>query len=122
MSDNDCGCGGHRVPEHAAASACGGKTVMDRREFVVLAGVGGASVAMGPIRLPTVAGPFRPQDATDHFVPADKKLAREWVEALHLDDASIPSITEQDGRRVTVTTADDAVVPAGSSLRVKLSW
>jgi uncharacterized protein (DUF608 family) len=80
MSDNDCGCGGHRAPEHAAA--CGGKTVMDRREFVVLAGVGGASAAIGARRLPVVAGPFRPQDAIDHFVPADKTLAPEWVDVL----------------------------------------
>jgi len=82
MSDNDCGCGGRCAPEDAAASTSGGKAVMDRREFVVLAGVGGASIAMGPARLPAVAGPFRPQEATDHFVPADKKLAPEWVEAL----------------------------------------
>jgi uncharacterized protein (DUF608 family) len=57
-------------------------SMMDRREFVVLAGVGGATAAARAAGLAPIAGPFRRQQAGDHFVPADKKLAGEWVEAL----------------------------------------
>ncbi|HVO34810.1 MAG TPA: GH116 family glycosyl hydrolase [Gemmatimonadales bacterium] len=57
------------------------KQTMDRREFVATAGAAGTALAMSSLGLPIVAGPFLRQ-AADHFVPADKKLSREWVASL----------------------------------------
>lgn len=59
---------------------CGPSPAMERREFLKF--VGGTSLAAFFLpRLP-IAGPFTRQDATDHFVPADKKLSPEWLRAL----------------------------------------
>jgi len=55
---------------------------MDRRKFVAITGVGGASLVVRAAGLAPVAGPFRHQDVIDHFVPADKKLSRDWVAGL----------------------------------------
>src|SRR3972149_1979447 len=52
-----------------------------RREFIKLAGVSAAVSAPGR-GLPAIAGPFSADDTIDHFVPADKKLKPEWIEAL----------------------------------------
>jgi len=76
-TDRDCGCGG----------CCGNGTealtrAMNRREFVQTAGTGGAALAMMASGFPRVAGPFLRDQQSDHFVPADKKLTREWLDAL----------------------------------------
>jgi uncharacterized protein (DUF608 family) len=82
MSKGDCGCGDGRCgPEAIPITISGGKKAMDRREFVATAGAAGTALAMSSLGLPIVAGPFRRQ-AGDHFVPADKKLSREWVASL----------------------------------------
>ena len=88
MASDDCGCGcGSSGPEQgkqvASERGCGGRREMDRREFVVTAAAGGAAFAAAASGLPIVAGPFTRQAGTDHFVPADKKLTREWIQALY---------------------------------------
>ncbi|MCK5650251.1 MAG: hypothetical protein KAJ42_02690, partial [Gemmatimonadetes bacterium] len=55
---------------------------MARREFVATAAVGGAALAASMRGFPFVAGPFLRQEGVDHFVPVDKKLTVEWVQAL----------------------------------------
>jgi uncharacterized protein (DUF608 family) len=55
---------------------------MDRREFVAAAGAAGSALALSSRGLSIVAGPFLRRQAVDHFVPADKKLSREWVASL----------------------------------------
>jgi len=72
MAGDDCGCGGR----------CGGRSTMDRREFVVAAGAVGSAIALSSCRSPVVAGPFPRPLAGDHFVPADKRLTPEWVAQL----------------------------------------
>jgi uncharacterized protein (DUF608 family) len=85
MASRDCGCVGDcSEPDGGGANPTRDhRRDMERRQFVVTAGVGGAALAMGAAGLQIVAGPFRQQDATGHFVPADKKLAREWIQALY---------------------------------------
>jgi non-lysosomal glucosylceramidase len=86
MADRHCGCGGEGCDPGPAAikvsGVPGGRRGMDRREFVATAGAAGASLAASSLGLPIVAGPFRRQGGVDHFVPADKKLTREWVASL----------------------------------------
>jgi non-lysosomal glucosylceramidase len=84
MSEGDCGCQGrcHGGGEDRGARGADGASEMGRREFVTIAGAGGAAIAFMAAALPVVAGPFGRQDVIDHFVPADKKLTREWIEAL----------------------------------------
>jgi len=54
---------------------------VDRRAFLKIAGLGtAAGSGLGGLAL--VAGPFEAKDVIDHFVPADKKLRPEWVQAL----------------------------------------
>jgi len=55
---------------------------MNRREFVQTAGAGSAALAMVASGFPLVAGPFLRDQQSDHFVPADKQLTREWLDAL----------------------------------------
>ena len=62
-------------PCQPAAGCC---TPVTRRTFVKLAGLGAAATA-----LPVMAGPFNRQDVANHFVPADKKLQQEWIDALY---------------------------------------
>jgi len=57
---------------------------MDRRAFVKTAAAGGASLAFGAA---PIAGPFVRRQG-DHFVPADKKLSPDWVDALFARGAS----------------------------------
>jgi uncharacterized protein (DUF608 family) len=62
------------------SSACS-CSALDRRSF--LKTTGAAALSLGVLDpLASVAGPFLPDDIADHFVPADKKLRAEWVEAL----------------------------------------
>ena len=61
---------------------CCGSTAMGRREFIKIAGVGAGVLSAAGSGLKAVAGPFDKQDVVDHFVPADKKLNAEWIEAL----------------------------------------
>ena len=63
-SSRNCGCG---------PGACAPPAV-DRRRFLQL----GAALAAAP----PFAGPFSAQDAGGHLVPADKKLAPEWLRSL----------------------------------------
>ncbi len=63
-------------PEHGCRGA------LDRRQFIKLAGAGAAALSAAGPRLPAVAGPFEAKDTVDHFVPADKKLKKEWIDAL----------------------------------------
>jgi non-lysosomal glucosylceramidase len=93
MASDDSGCGcGSRGPEHGerigGEGQSGGGKEMDRREFVATTAAGGAAFAAAAAGLPIVAGPFTRQAGSDHFVPADKKLDREWVEALFARGAS----------------------------------
>jgi non-lysosomal glucosylceramidase len=61
---------------------------LNRREFVATAGIAGAVIARSASGFPVVAGPFRRQRGIDHFVPADKKLARAWIASLFARGAS----------------------------------
>ena len=81
MSERGCGCGGECRPERVPVGISSTKGRMGRREFVATAGAAGTALAASSLGLQIVAGPFRRQ-AGDHFVPADKKLSREWVAAL----------------------------------------
>jgi non-lysosomal glucosylceramidase len=81
VSENTCGCGGACGDRDPVAIA-GTKRGMGRREFVAAAGSAGAALAMASRGLPVVAGPFLRQAGAGHFVPADKKLSREWIAAL----------------------------------------
>ncbi|RIK70218.1 MAG: hypothetical protein DCC67_20855, partial [Planctomycetota bacterium] len=54
---------------------------VDRRRFVQGLAAGAGLLAWRAPRA-TVAGPFAADDAIDHFVPADKKLAADWVAGL----------------------------------------
>ena len=83
-TDNDCGCSG----------CCGDGTdgltrAMNRREFVQAAGAGSAALAMMASGYPLVAGPFLRDAQSDHFVPADKKLTREWLDTLFAKGESV---------------------------------
>ena len=53
-----------------------------RRTFIKMAGLASASLSTAGSGLRAIAGPFESKDVADHFVPADKKLKSEWVEAL----------------------------------------
>lgn len=62
----------------SSGSNCG---CVDRRSFLKLTGAAALSLtATSPIG--AIAGPFEPKDTADHFVPADKKLRKEWLDAL----------------------------------------
>jgi len=82
MAPRDCGCSGGCSDAGERPETTPIARRMDRREFVALAGGGGAALTMAAAGLPVVAGPFARQDVVDHFVPADKKLTREWLDAL----------------------------------------
>lgn len=58
------------------------RLLVRRRDVLRYLGVGAGTVLLGDAR--AIAGPFRPQDATDHFVPADKKLSPDWVKGLYV--------------------------------------
>jgi len=75
MAGEDCGCRG-RCPQPL------GRGGMDRRSFVATTGVAGAAAALSACHVPVVAGPFPQAASGDHFVPADKRLTREWLEQL----------------------------------------
>ena len=67
-----------------AASACDGPGCcgrVDRRRFIGLSGAALAGLSAAGA-LEAIAGPFEPKDVVDHFVPADKKLKPEWIQAL----------------------------------------
>jgi non-lysosomal glucosylceramidase len=76
-TDHDCGCNGccEHGDEHPVQA-------MNRREFVQTAGAGSAALAMMASGFPLVGGPFLRDGQSDHFVPADKKLTGEWLDAL----------------------------------------
>lgn len=65
----------------AGCTALGCCRSIDRRGFLKITGLGAAAAgSVGPLAV--VAGPFEAKDVIDHFVPADKKLRPEWVQAL----------------------------------------
>ncbi len=53
---------------------------VDRRNFLKLTSAALSLTALGSF--PAIAGPFEPADIADHFVPVDKKLRKEWIDAL----------------------------------------
>ena len=53
---------------------------LDRRMFVKLSGLGLAALGSGGFA--AMAGPFSPQDTSEHCIPLDKKLDAKWVESL----------------------------------------
>ena len=67
-----------RNGENCASSSCncGGPS---RREFLKTIGISAAAAASGV--LPVMAGPFEVSDF-ERLVPADKKLAPEWIKSL----------------------------------------
>jgi len=52
---------------------------LPRRTFLQLATT---AAGLATWKVPLVAGPFEPADTADHFVPADKKLTKEWIAQL----------------------------------------
>ena len=55
----------------------------ERRDFIKVAGLGIASLALKGAT-PVMAGPFKDRTLSeDHFVPLDKKLNAEWVASLY---------------------------------------
>ncbi|MFH1922895.1 MAG: GH116 family glycosyl-hydrolase, partial [Planctomycetota bacterium] len=64
-----------------SSSECCPDGGMGRREFIRLVGASAALSAAGG-GLAAIAGPFDADDTIDHFVPADKKLKPEWIEAF----------------------------------------
>ncbi len=64
--------------EKSCGSSCGCGGRFSRRRFLKAAGAGAATLAAPR----AIAGPFEPQDTSDHFVPADKKLDPTWIRAL----------------------------------------
>jgi uncharacterized protein (DUF608 family) len=71
-ASSQCGCGEDR---------CSSPPALDRRSFVQLIGTG-AGLAAWQSSVGAIAGPFEASDTVDHFVPADKKLAADWVRNL----------------------------------------
>ena len=69
----------NRGPCSSSSCACGSS--IERREFLAMLGAG-AGAAMLPVGSRTMAGPFTKADASRQLVPADKKLAAEWVASL----------------------------------------
>jgi uncharacterized protein (DUF608 family) len=67
------------APEFSLNTGDGG--VMGRRDFLRGVGVGMAWLAATP-SMRVVAGPFSEGGGGDHFIPADKKLAPEWLRVL----------------------------------------
>lgn len=57
------------------------RLLVRRRDVLRYLGVGAGTVLLGDAR--AIAGPFHPRDATDHFVPADKRLSPDWVKGLY---------------------------------------
>jgi len=85
MEDNECGCGGSCSGANTrigSTGLTGNVRKMDRREFVAITAAGGAAMAAIISGVPVVAGPFTRQADGDHFVPADKRLAEDWLRAL----------------------------------------
>lgn len=64
----------------SACSTPGCCSGLDRRRFLQLAGAAASISAAGG--LGAIAGPFEPKDTADHFIPTDKKLKPQWVQAL----------------------------------------
>ena len=71
--------------DHASACGCGwgcGGEVT-RRDFLHSAGAGLTALSLPGLSAAVMAGPFsQPDGSIDHFVPADKKLAPDWLAAL----------------------------------------
>ncbi|HOZ49666.1 MAG TPA: GH116 family glycosyl hydrolase [Candidatus Hydrogenedentes bacterium] len=60
-----------------------------RRDFLKVAGAGLVATSFG-MPAAVMAGPFEASDRVEHFVPADKKLARGWVQSLY--DRGTPEV------------------------------
>ena len=92
MAGEGCGCGGRcgsgAAPGCDSAGAVSGPAPqpgrggMHRREFLAAVGAAGAAAASAACRGPIVAGPLPRPTASDHFVPADKRLTPEWLAQL----------------------------------------
>ena len=64
---------------------------LGRRDFLKVAGLGFVATTVGTPAT-VMAGPF--EKAGDHFVPADKKLARGWIEGLF--ERGLPAVYSGD--------------------------
>ena len=72
--------GGQKDQNCDAGDGCCGP--MDRRRFIKLTGAGAVSLSAATRGLSAIAGPFTKADVDDHFVPANKKLAPQWIKTL----------------------------------------
>jgi len=70
QTSDDCGC----APGHCSPTLSG------RREFIKTSSL--ASALLLPGHLQAMAGPFTKKDLSDHLIPEDKKLNRQWLDAL----------------------------------------
>lgn len=68
------------VNDDCCPGGCGG---MDRRRFLQTAGLGIAALSSVRGEVEVMAGPFSRPGPRQHFVPADKRLSREWVQSLY---------------------------------------
>ena len=57
------------------------QVILTGAAFVQTVGIG-AGLAAWQSGFKAIAGPFNAKDVTDHFIPVDKKLAKEWIDAL----------------------------------------
>ncbi len=69
-TNQSCGC---------SDSSCGQPT---RRDFLHTTGVALGTLALPRLSKTLMAGPFTQPDQISHFIPADKKLTKEWLAAL----------------------------------------
>lgn len=68
---------------NASTCGCNGSCQPTRRDFLHHTGVAFGSLALPRLSKSIMAGPFfQPTDAISHFVPADKKLTKEWLASL----------------------------------------
>ncbi|QDV40498.1 hypothetical protein Enr13x_03040 [Stieleria neptunia] len=65
----------------SCSSSCGCEPNVNRRNALKVLGAG-ATASTLPIGAPVMAGPFAAEDVAGHLIPADKKLASEWIASL----------------------------------------
>ena len=64
-----------------SSASCGCGSSIQRRDFLAMVGAGAGAVML-PVGARVMAGPFAKADTSKHLVPADKKLADDWVDSL----------------------------------------
>ncbi|MDF7800154.1 GH116 family glycosyl-hydrolase [Pontiellaceae bacterium B1224] len=68
------------APVNCGASEAGSYSGLGRRDLIKAGGLTSALLLSG--KIPIMAGPFMKTDFPDHLIPADKKLAVDWVASL----------------------------------------